>query len=179
MTDGISQDRVQRPALALKSHGVWVFALGIGRRYRRRQLQQIATNRRYVFTANFRGLNRVARRISRKICRCKSITQYSAISLSRLASRKCQAGSCVPVDLLIVGAGMILVTVGNVSFVCFLFVYLLVCLFVCLFVCFCLTVNKVLLNFSFLADCQRKLCIYLNFLQHVNKLSICCLSLVH
>ena len=87
MTDGISQDRVRRPAQALRSHGVWVFALGIGRRYRRRQLQQIATNRRYVFTANFRSLNRVGRRISRKICRCKSITQYSAKSLSRLARR--------------------------------------------------------------------------------------------
>ena len=89
MTDGISQDRVRRPALALRSQGVWVFALGIGRRYRKRQLQQIATNRRYVFTANFRSLNRVARRISRKICRCKPITQYSAKILSRPASKKC------------------------------------------------------------------------------------------
>ena len=71
MTDGISQDPVRRPALALRGLGVWVFALGIGRRYRRRQLQQIATNGRFVFTANLRGLNRVARRISRKICRCK------------------------------------------------------------------------------------------------------------
>lgn len=68
MTDGISQDRVRRPALALRSHGVWVYALGIGRRYRRRQLRQIATNGRYVFTANFRSLSRVARRISGKIC---------------------------------------------------------------------------------------------------------------
>ena len=68
MTDGISQDRVRRPALALRSQGVWVYALGIGRRYRRRQLMQIATNGRYVFTANFRSLSRVARRISGKIC---------------------------------------------------------------------------------------------------------------
>ena len=78
MTDGISQDRVRRPALALKSQGVRVFALGIGRRYRRRELHQIATNGRYVFTANFRSLNQAARRISRKICRCKSIAQCPA-----------------------------------------------------------------------------------------------------
>ena len=78
MTDGISQDRVRRPALALKSQGVRVFALGIGRRYRRRELHQIATNERYVFTANFRSLNQAARRISRKICRCKSIAQCPA-----------------------------------------------------------------------------------------------------
>ncbi len=73
MTDGISQDRVRRPALALRNQGVWVFALGIGRRYRRRQLQQIASNRRYVFTANFRSLTRVSRRIATKLCRCKCI----------------------------------------------------------------------------------------------------------
>ena len=71
MTDGISQDSVRRPSLALKSQGVRVFALGIGRRYRRNQLQQIATNSRHVFTGNFRSLNRVARRISTKLCRSK------------------------------------------------------------------------------------------------------------
>ena len=71
MTDGISQDSVRRPALALRSKGVLVLALGIGTRYRRSQLQQIATNSRYVFTSHFRKLNQVARRISSKICRSK------------------------------------------------------------------------------------------------------------
>ena len=71
MTDGISQDSVRWPALKLKSQGVRVFALGIGRRYRKNQLLQIATNSRHVFTADFRGLSQVARRISSKICRSK------------------------------------------------------------------------------------------------------------
>ena len=82
MTDGISQDSVRRPSLALRSRGVWVYALGIGRRYRRRELQQIATNSRYVFSANFRSLSRVARRISAKLCRgkCKLLLLSKAYS---------------------------------------------------------------------------------------------------
>ena len=71
MTDGISQDSVLRPAFKLKSQGIRVFALGIGRRYRKNQLLQIATNSRHVFIANFRSLRQVAGRISRQICRSK------------------------------------------------------------------------------------------------------------
>lgn len=82
MTDGISQDSVLRSALKLKSQGVRVFALGIGRRYRKNQLLQIATNSRHVFTANFRSLRQVAGRISREICRSKWLKQRNGSSFS-------------------------------------------------------------------------------------------------
>jgi len=68
MTDGKSQDRVHRPANALRVAGIRVMALGIGRKYNTRQLRQIASNRRDVFTAGFRNMNSVVRVIKKKAC---------------------------------------------------------------------------------------------------------------
>ena len=69
MTDGISQDSVVRPSSDLRNAGVSILALGIGKRFRRSQLNQMAGNRRYVFSADFRSLTRVVRSIKRAACR--------------------------------------------------------------------------------------------------------------
>lgn len=68
MTDGRSYDNVLFPARQLRRKGVEIITLGLGRRYNVRQLRQMASNRRLVFTARFRNLNSVVRVIKRKAC---------------------------------------------------------------------------------------------------------------
>ena len=68
MTDGRSQDRVSRPSRALKRRRVEIFAVGIGKRYNIRQLFQIASSRRHVYTAGFRNLASIVRVIKTKAC---------------------------------------------------------------------------------------------------------------
>ena len=71
MTDGRSQDNVRRPSSLLRSRGVKIFSLGIGKRYNMRQLLQMAGSRRNVFTADFRNLGSVVRAIKQKACKGK------------------------------------------------------------------------------------------------------------
>jgi len=68
MTDGISQDSLGRSSRDLRNAGVRILALGIGRKFRLAQLNQMAANPRYVFKAGFRGLHRVVRSIKRTAC---------------------------------------------------------------------------------------------------------------
>ena len=68
MTDGRSYDSVVGPARTLRKGGVEVISLGLGLRYNIRQLRQMASNRRLVFTARFRNLNSVVRVLKRKVC---------------------------------------------------------------------------------------------------------------
>lgn len=68
MTDGRSYDSVTAPARTMRKGGVEVISLGLGLRYNIRQLRQMASNRRLVFTARFRNLNSVVRVIKRKAC---------------------------------------------------------------------------------------------------------------
>lgn len=68
MTDGRSQDGVSGPAYALKRRHVEMFAVGIGRRFNIRQLFQIASSRRHVYTAGFRNLPSIVRVIKTKAC---------------------------------------------------------------------------------------------------------------
>ena len=71
MTDGISSDSVVRPARNLRNAGVRILALGIGRKFRRAQLNQMTANPRYVFNSGFRNLNRVVRSIKQTVCKGK------------------------------------------------------------------------------------------------------------
>lgn len=68
ITDGVSADRVRRPALRLRKDGVEIFALGVGSGFRRRQLQLIASNRLNLFTAGFSRLGKVVKAIKEKVC---------------------------------------------------------------------------------------------------------------
>ena len=68
MTDGRSSDSVSGPARALRKAGVEIISFGLGVRYNIRQLKQMASNRRLVFTARFRNINSVVRVIKRKAC---------------------------------------------------------------------------------------------------------------
>lgn len=77
MTDGISQDSLRRPLRDLRNVGVRILALGIGRKFRRAQLNQMAANSRYVFNAGFRSLHRVVRSIKRTACGGKYIRFFS------------------------------------------------------------------------------------------------------
>lgn len=68
MTDGRSSDHVARPARALRRRGVNIFAIGIGKRYNIRQLFQVASSRRNVYTSGFKNLKSIVRVIKTKAC---------------------------------------------------------------------------------------------------------------
>ena len=92
ITDGVSSDGVQRPALSLRRGGVQVFALGIGRRFRRSQLQLIASSPVDVFTAGFGRLGTVVKAIKEKICLPPKPTPTR--KLCRYKQRKLKTDSC-------------------------------------------------------------------------------------
>lgn len=84
MTDGRSQDRVSGAASALKRERVNIFAIGIGKRYNIRQLIQIASSRRHVYTAGFRNLPSIVRVIKTKACAGKrNFLRAICLSLSQ------------------------------------------------------------------------------------------------
>ena len=70
MTDGRSQDNVNSPAQLFRRRNIKCYAVGIGRRFNRRQLLQIAAgDRRHVLTAGFRNLGSIVNTIQRRACR--------------------------------------------------------------------------------------------------------------
>lgn len=78
ITDGISQDRVARPAKFLKRYKkVEIFVVGIGRRLRIRELRQIATDNKHVILSGFRQLQRIVNSMKKKVC-CK----YPSVALT-------------------------------------------------------------------------------------------------
>lgn len=68
LTDGISQDRVGPPAARMKATGVEVFAIGLGSKFRRRQLQQVATDQNHVLTVAFSRLMTLILRTKNQVC---------------------------------------------------------------------------------------------------------------
>ena len=70
LTDGKSTDSVAGPAMALRRKGVFIIAVGIGRRVSHSQLRQIASGRkrRLVFNAHFKTITGLARIIKKKVC---------------------------------------------------------------------------------------------------------------
>ena len=79
ITDSKSYDGVSKPAVVLRNMGTEVFALGIGKRYSIRQLIQIASNRRHIFTVDFRNLGSLVRALKEKACKGrKACPRYTA-----------------------------------------------------------------------------------------------------
>ena len=69
MTDGRSYDRVGGPGQLFRRKNIICYAVGIGRKFNKRQLLQIAAgNRQRVVTAGFRSLKYIAGTISRAAC---------------------------------------------------------------------------------------------------------------
>lgn len=68
MTDGISKDRVVGPAMQLKRKGVEIFSLGIGKGYKKIQLQRMASGPRHVFTSGFSILGTLVKTVKQKVC---------------------------------------------------------------------------------------------------------------
>lgn len=71
MTDGRSYDNVKRPARILRRRGIRILSFGVGKRYSMKQLLQMSSSRRDVFTADFRNLGSAVRLIKRKACKGK------------------------------------------------------------------------------------------------------------
>ena len=69
MTDGKSRDRLSRPARRLKRQGIVIYSLGVGKRYNFKQLRQMASSKRNVYTSGFRSLQSLVRVIKEKACK--------------------------------------------------------------------------------------------------------------
>ena len=75
MTDGRSYDSVVGPARLFRGKNIKCYAVGIGRKFNRRQLLQIAGgDRRHVLTAGFRNLRSIAATIGRRACKGTNIS---------------------------------------------------------------------------------------------------------
>lgn len=73
ITDGISQDRVGPASTRLKGTGAEVFAVGVGKKYRRRQLFQIATDQNHVLTTSFSMLMTVILKLKNHVCQPQKV----------------------------------------------------------------------------------------------------------
>ena len=71
MTDGKSRDRVDRYSKLLHKAGVAVYAVGIGRKYNKKQLRVMASSpkNKHVITVGFSQLASVISKMQAKVCR--------------------------------------------------------------------------------------------------------------
>ena len=71
MTDGRSRDRVNHYSKLLHKAGVAVYAVGIGKKYNRRQLRVMASSpkNKHVITVGFAQLSSLVRKMQNKVCR--------------------------------------------------------------------------------------------------------------
>lgn len=81
LTDGRSQDHVLKPARALKRANAEIFSVGVGRGYSMTQLNEMATDRSHVFTADFRNLNSIIKAIKLKACKGKYAFNTDVVAL--------------------------------------------------------------------------------------------------
>ena len=68
LTDGVSQDRVGPAASRMKATGVEVLAIGLGKKFKRRQLLQLATDQNHVLTVSFGTLMTLILKLKNQVC---------------------------------------------------------------------------------------------------------------
>ena len=71
MTDGRSRTSVNSYSRKLHKAGVAVYAIGIGRRYNKKQLRIMASSpkNKHVITVGFSQLNTVIKKIQARVCK--------------------------------------------------------------------------------------------------------------
>ena len=84
ITDGKSQDDVGAPAQQLRNSGCTVFSVGIGNKYDKKQLQEIATNpdSQHVMDAEFDTLDSIIDKIVEIACK-GGCSQFSILAILR------------------------------------------------------------------------------------------------
>ena len=68
LTDGISQDRVGPAASRVKATGTEVFTIGLGKKVKRRQLLQVATDRNHMMSVSFSTLVTLIQKLKNQVC---------------------------------------------------------------------------------------------------------------
>lgn len=68
LTDGRSSDNAKKESLKIKKAGVDVITIGIGKGYSQKELKDIASNSKTVFTSGFRAMQRIAALVKRRAC---------------------------------------------------------------------------------------------------------------
>ena len=73
ITDGRSLDDVHKVSKQLRSHGIVIFSVGVGRYFNARELDSMATDpdNAHVFTSDFKQLRYIANELKKSICRGK------------------------------------------------------------------------------------------------------------
>ena len=79
MTDGRSADRVEAPAQRLKATGATLFAFGIGKRYDRKQLERMASDKKHLITRDFSAMAKAIKPMAQDVCRGNYLFIYSFI----------------------------------------------------------------------------------------------------
>ena len=76
MTDGKSYDNVEPPARLLKRMGVKIFALGIGQKYNKKQLNMMASGFSFVYASGFKSMGNIVKKLKRKACKATGIITF-------------------------------------------------------------------------------------------------------
>lgn len=68
ITDGKAEDSLAEEARALRNRQTTIFAIGVGKQFDRGELEEMAGNKRNVFTADFNDLENVIEQIKLSAC---------------------------------------------------------------------------------------------------------------
>lgn len=83
LTDGASNDDVVTPSEALKSRGVIIFTVGLGKNFKMDQLNVMASDPKeeHVFTVDFPQMETIVKAMQEKLCKGESLYLISVCKL--------------------------------------------------------------------------------------------------